>query len=307
MLSPLTRASNTVHISSHCPQYIAERWATELGIEVGADFRNLSSIDYWRCNATGLHWYTPAEAAGRSGLYSQLETRDWYYMANKWEFYAALDAINGKQGSCEILEVGVGFGHFLTLATEKGHKASGVEMNKTAVQRVRAQGYQVYEGDLISLSRQTDARFDVVCAFQVLEHVPDPGDFLQGMIAVLRPGGKVILSIPNAAVMRRIDPRREGLLNQPPHHMSHWDEGVFKAMENLFPLEVAQVRREPLAPYHVRWFVEAYLRHSLSRVAPLDRYLANRFTMLPIQWLLRTGIRRLVPGHTLFVVLEYQP
>ena len=182
-----------------------------------------------------------------------------------------------------------------------------MELNPSAAARVRAMGFEIFEADLAALLGRIAAPFDAVCAFQVLEHVPDPRGFLEGMLKVLRPGGKLVLSVPNAAVMRVIDPKRKELLNQPPHHVSHWDEGVFHALERLLPVRVRQVCREPLAPYHIDWFLSAYsnvLQARFSRAGGL--LLLNRVTKPPIHWLLARGLRYLVPGHTLLVVLEYR-
>lgn len=107
--------------------------------------------------------------------------------------------------------------------------------------------------------------------------------------------------------MRVIDPRRENLLDQPPHHMSHWDEGVFRALERLLPVRVTDVYREPLAPYHIGWFVSSYAAVARERWGrAVGRLLLNRLTMPPIQWLLARGGRHLVPGHTLLVILEHR-
>jgi len=302
MKSPLTGETNTERLKVLIPADIAEHWRTSMGIDVGATFAALPAIEYWRCKTTGLAWYSPSEAAGGGGLYAQLERFDWYYMADKWEFRAALRAI--LPGS-RVLEVGVGFGHFLRTAAAHGLDVSGVELNPSASNRARAMGFEVFEADLAALSGRTSVLFDAVCAFQVLEHVPDPRGLLEGMLKILRPGGRLLLSVPNAAVMRVIDPKGEDLLDQPPHHVSHWDEGVFRALEGLLPVRVCQVSREPLAQYHIGWFLSAYssvLRARFGR--PVARLLLNCVTKPPIHWLLSCGLRYLVPGHTLLVVLE---
>lgn len=284
---------------------VAEQWQKILSIDVGDDFRRLGSIEYLQCSVTGFRWYTPPEAAGKGALYEQLEKFEWYYMPEKWEFSLALHLLKGADS---ILEVGVGEGHFLRAARKHGFAVEGVELNPKGAKRARALGCQVYERTLKELSDQISERFDAICSFQVLEHVPDPREFLQGMIGMLRPGGRLILSVPNAAVMRKIDPNNQDFLNQPPHHMGHWDEGNFRALERLLPLKVKSVHREPLADYHIGWMVNSYLRNLM---APLDetilRLLVNRYSTLPLQWILRAGLRKFFPGHTLLVELEYQP
>jgi len=302
MKSPLTGLNNIELLDVLSPVDMAEAWQDQLGVQVGDAFRALPAIEYWRCKDTGLAWYSPDKAAGEGGLYAQLENFEWYYMADKWEFRVALRAL--KPGD-RLLEVGVGSGHFLQAARAQGHRVSGVELNPAAAARVRALGFEVFEADLAELAKGLDMPFDAVCAFQVLEHVPDPRRLLEAMLAVLRPGGRLVLSVPNAAVMRVIDPAREVLLDQPPHHVSHWDEGVFRALKQLLPLRLLAVHREPLATYHIDWFVSAYSGVLRRRCGQrLGRLALNRFTLPLIRWLLMHGARYLVPGHTLLVVFE---
>ncbi|MBY5267711.1 class I SAM-dependent methyltransferase [Spiribacter salinus] len=303
MISILTGKKDANLLAKLDPKKLADKWQTSFDIDVGDTFKNLAAIEYWKCPTTGFCWYAPAAAAGGAELYAQLEKFDWYYMEDKWEFSAALDLI---KDASDVLDVGVGEGHFLQAARNKGHSVQGVELNLQGAARARAMGFEIHELMLDELKEKTYQRFDAICAFQVLEHVPDPREFLEGMIGMLKPGGKMVLSVPNAAVMKKIDPHNQNLLNQPPHHMGHWDENVFRALEDFLPIKVRSVHREPLATYHVGWIVNGYLRNFLSPLGKtVSRLLVNRYSTLPLQWLVRAGLRKYLPGHTLLVELGY--
>lgn len=303
MESPLTGKKNVRRLGIASTAELAARWKRSFNVDVGSCFANIPELEYWRCEDTGLHWYVPPEAAGGSELYAQLERFDWYYMQEKWEFSKALEMLEPDE---KVLEVGVGSGHFLEKCRAKGIAAVGLELNQLAARRAREKGLQVYEVELDGLAETVGANdFDAVCAFQVLEHVAEPGKFLAGMLKNLRIGGRLMLSVPNGAVMRRIDPARKELLNQPPHHMSHWDAAVFHAIENCFPVRVRSVRTEPLAKYHVNWVVIGYLRGLFSGLGGNStRVLFNRVTLFPLTVLLNLGFRKWIPGHTLLVELE---
>lgn len=305
--SPLTKESGVELVRSLSPEKIAHSWQSSMGVDVGDAFLSLPKIDHWRCLKTGIEWYTPSEAAGEADLYAQLERLDWYYMDNKWEFHEALRHI--EPGS-KTLEIGVGFGAFLKMAVARGAAVTGVELNPSAADRVRRQGFRVLEKDLRDLAKEE--KYDVVCSFQVLEHISDPRRFLEGILSVLRPGGRLILSVPNAAVMRVIDPQHQDLLDQPPHHVSHWDEGVFRSLESILPVRVCSSHNEPLQAYHVDYFVTSYFRTQWQKWFPdlpvlLSKFIFNRWTLLPISLLLKAGVRSWIPGHTLLIVLEHQP
>jgi 2-polyprenyl-3-methyl-5-hydroxy-6-metoxy-1,4-benzoquinol methylase len=285
---------------------ISDGWMTAFSIDVGEEFRKLGTLEYWQCETTGFRWFTPIAAAGGAELYIQLEKFDWYYKREKWEFSAALKLI-GKDES--VLEVGIGEGYFLQAAKISGlSKLMGVELNPRSADRARKLGFSVYEVQLKNLHKVISERFDVICSFQVLEHVSNPREFLEGMIGMLRPGGRLLLSVPNAQLMRRIDPDCQDLLNSPPHHMGHWDEQCFRSLEKILPIKVQSFHREPLASCHVNWVMTGYLRSLCSSLGVvIARLLFNRYTLLLFELLMRAGLRRFFYGHTLLVEIIYTP
>jgi len=303
MESPLTGKKNVKCLGTASTSEIAARWKRSLNVDLGGAFRDIGELEYYRCEDTGLCWYAPFYAAGGSELYAELEKFDWYYMPEKWEFSQAIKML---QPDDKVLEVGVGSGFFLEKCRANGIEVVGLELNRSAARRAREKGFEVYEIDLHALADTMGSnRFDAICSFQVLEHVAEPGKFLEGMLNNLGIGGRLILSVPNGAVMRRIDPERKGLLNQPPHHMSHWDAGVFHAIEKIFPVRLRSARCEPLAKYHVNWVVTAYIRSMFSGLGGYATgVLFNRVTLLPVVALLKLGFRKWLPGHTLLVELD---
>ena len=303
MKSIISNLDNAKLLETLSPKFISEKWCESFNIDIGDQFRSISLISYWQCNETGLRWYQPPEAAGSRWLYSQLENFDWYYMPNKYEFEVACKLLIKEN---RVLEVGVGFGYFLEMCRAKGINIQGMELSPSAAKRAREKGFEVFEESLDDLAdRIGECNFDVTCSFQVLEHVSQPREFLEGMLRNLKVGGRLIISVPNAAVMCRIDPEREDLLNQPPHHMSHWDEDVFRALEKILPVKLKAAYREPLASYHVSGMAIGFMRGLMPNLGKtLPRVLINRYTTLPLQWLLNMGLRKLIPGHTLVVEME---
>jgi SAM-dependent methyltransferase len=303
MRSPLTGTENVSRLATFSPNEIAARWRERWNIEVGSSFEAIPRIELWSCHDTGLRWYEPPEAEGGAELYSQLENLEWYYMREKWEFDLARNLVGS---STRVLEVGVGNGFFLETCRSNELEVVGVEINPTAAKKVKDKGFQVFEDDLEQLAeRLGEEYFDAICSFQVLEHVARPREFLSGMLRNLKVGGRLVLSVPNAGVMRRVDPENRDLLNQPPHHVSHWDEGVFRSLEDYLPVHLCSVHREPLAPYHVSWIVPSFLRNQFAFLgAPLNRILFNKISLFPVHQLLRLGLNKWFPGHTILVVLE---
>ena len=118
-----------------------------------------------------------------------------------------------------LLDVGCSAGLFLELARDAGWDVHGIEPSEWLAERARAR----LGGELISCSsfEQTplsDATFDVVCLWDVLEHVTDPDQVLAKASRILRPGGILALNVPNlqSRIARLLGPRWPLLL---PEHL----------------------------------------------------------------------------------------
>ncbi len=113
--------------------------------------------------------------------------RDWN-LAASWV---------ARVGATRVLDVGCFDGGFLGLLPATIVKA-GVEINPAAVERAAAAGIEIVANDLHDLE-SVDVEFDLVSAFDVIEHVNDPRAFLDGLLHVVRPGGHVAFATGNLA------------------------------------------------------------------------------------------------------------
>jgi SAM-dependent methyltransferase len=72
-----------------------------------------------------------------------------------------------------VLDVGCGRGEFLTLLTERGIDACGIDIDPGMIERSRAEGLSVQEADAVSyLERLDDRTLGTVFSMQVIEHLP---------------------------------------------------------------------------------------------------------------------------------------
>lgn len=95
-----------------------------------------------------------------------------------------------------LLDVGCGDGGFLAHMADTGVDVAGFEPSAAGAARARAKvGVGVVYDDLAKVT----GAFDVVTAWQVLEHVAEPRPFLARLRSLLAPGGALVVSVPNFA------------------------------------------------------------------------------------------------------------
>jgi len=102
----------------------------------------------------------------------------------------------------EVLDVGCGLGQFVEVANRSGWIAEGLELSRGAVNFALRQGLPVQDQDFLSGEIEPNS-FDLVTLFEVIEHVPNPAEFLHRAEEVVRPGGLVYLTTPNFGSLDR--------------------------------------------------------------------------------------------------------
>ena len=276
---------------------IADKWNETFQIDVNGEFRAEESFRLLKCNTCELQFFLPT-LPGSPSLYEKLDKFNWYYMKQKWEHDIAMQDFDGMESG---VEVGCGFGDFVERVMREKPKVAfeGCEQNLSAVAKARTRGIPVNDVSCEELARSRQGAYAVCCAFQVLEHLPEPKSFLEAACKLLRSGGRLILGLPNAGGFLRY---QFNILDMPPHHVSRWSLNTLRYIQAIFPLKIRHIAFEPLAEYHVRGYVEAY-----------TGLLARRGLFVGTSPLLRAGlskllgtsaIRRHLRGHSIYACYE---
>jgi 2-polyprenyl-3-methyl-5-hydroxy-6-metoxy-1,4-benzoquinol methylase len=99
----------------------------------------------------------------------------------------------------DLLDVGAAYGLFLDEARKAGWRPEGVEISpEAAAVARRLTGLPVHVGALESLPLEP-GRFDAVTCWDVIEHATDVKVFLRAVRSVMKPGGWLFITVPNAA------------------------------------------------------------------------------------------------------------
>lgn len=100
-----------------------------------------------------------------------------------------------------VLEVGSGDGRALRALASLGTSPIGIETDELIADKARRDGCEVFTGTLDEF--ESDEKFKGICAFHVLEHLPDPVAALRKLRGMLDDDGFVALAVPNVFRYRR--------------------------------------------------------------------------------------------------------
>ena len=111
-----------------------------------------------------------------------------------------LSAVPAERRRGALLDVGAGLGHLLCMAREMGWEQTlGVDLNRAEAEVARDRwGVEIRVGELADFELPASSQ-DTVVLNHVLEHVSHPAPLLAEIHRVLRPGGDLVVSVPNFA------------------------------------------------------------------------------------------------------------
>jgi len=114
------------------------------------------------------------------------------FQGNRLSFIKPVLTPNSK-----VLEVGAGAGQFLTHIKSDVKTSHAIELDKECCTFLENKIGIEADSEFLENSRFADEKYDVVCAFQVMEHVEDPIAFLKSLKKVTRPNGEIFIEVPN--------------------------------------------------------------------------------------------------------------
>lgn len=179
-----------------------------------------------------------------------------------------------------LLDIGCASGAFLSAMTSRGWEVEGVEPSRShfadasesLAGRARLQECTLQKA-------QFSRSFDLVTAWDVLEHVPDPVQFLGLCTPLVKPGGYLLLNVPDLdSLQARLLGRRWPLLLA--EHLNYFNRASLRLCAHRAGLEwIASGRRS------VSFSLE-YISYRLSQHSFPSARLATR-------WMEKSGLGRL--------------
>src|SRR6185503_1108064 len=267
---------------------IIKGYLEDIGVDVSNYFKGIEKLPLYQCPDTGLRFFHPSSLSGDGDFYTKLENRSGYYDEWKWDYETAWPFIKSNDA---VLDIGCGKGAFIAkLKKEKNCAVHGLELNPSAFQVLQKNGISSQMQTVEEHARSNSNKYDVVCFFQVLEHISSVRSFLDSAIACLKPRGLLIAAVPNN------EPYLFGFnkydwLNLPPHHMGWWNYDSLNKLADFFPITPEKIISAKFADYN------NYLKARKTNLALSSPSKLKLFYLLrPLEKIWIQIIKKRIPG-----------
>ncbi len=216
-----------------------------------------------------------------------------------------LDAIQRLvRPAASILEIGPGDGDFLASLKARGYEPLGVDVAPEVVIRLRSEVGVPAFLDAEAEDRIPARSLDAVVLWNAFEHVPDPGRLLLSVTRWLRPGGCLLMSLPNAAALERTLFFRNSPCEDIPRHLFSYTPATLTRLLHRHGLTGIRFRHRTLcATSELQERIEARF---LGRAPSNLRRVLYAATILPLVGLLDGAFAMRGRAHS-FVVWARVP
>jgi SAM-dependent methyltransferase len=151
----------------------------------------------------------------------------------------------GRVAGSRLLEIGCAYGLFLDAARRRGYDVTGVELSTSAADHARDRlGLTVHSSQLDEAD--LDGPFDVICAWDTLEHVPDPVEFWRAIRGLVADDGVVLFSTPYFSSLPARLLRRRWWTLKPTEHIWHFTPQTHRTVAARAGMDVTRTVLSPL-------------------------------------------------------------
>jgi 2-polyprenyl-3-methyl-5-hydroxy-6-metoxy-1,4-benzoquinol methylase len=204
-----------------------------------------------RCNKCSLMYANPQELIdcdafeeydkkAQSDEFQQYFNKQHVQLPDNLRVLEALNGMFPQRG--RLLEIGSYLGIFSDRIRSAGWDVTGLEPFHTVAEYSRkTYGLNVVE-KLLPEAQFADANFDVVIMLHVIEHLPNPAEYVREIRRILRPGGMLVVETPRFdSLMFKVMGRRERSLSNCDGHIYFFTVPSLSALLERNGFEVERV------------------------------------------------------------------
>jgi glycosyltransferase involved in cell wall biosynthesis/2-polyprenyl-3-methyl-5-hydroxy-6-metoxy-1,4-benzoquinol methylase/predicted nucleic acid-binding Zn-ribbon protein len=187
-----------------------------------------------------------------------------------------------EESKGELLDVGCASGKFLELAEMAGFSPIGIDISPNAIRLAKIKGFAVFCGSLEQLQAENE-KFDVITAWDFIEHIINPKEFFNECKRLLKPNGVLIFSTPDAGakIVKEKGDQWIGYISSLEHLSFFTSEFLARAFKEVFQTE-PQIYSFTYGEYST---IVGYIRKSrlTQHDKLIDSYLRNSAYPIDIQ------------------------
>lgn len=155
-----------------------------------------------------------------------------------------------------ILDYGCGTGYFLSACQKDSWKVEGFEPNNTAnKQATETLGKSI---EKVSLDHFQKESFEIITLWHVLEHVHTLNETFQQLLSLLKPGGVMLVAVPNADSQDAKKYGENWAAYDVPRHLYHFNQATMKRFLKKHKLTLEDTKPMKYDAYYVSMLSEKY-------------------------------------------------
>ncbi|MHC4880238.1 MAG: class I SAM-dependent methyltransferase, partial [Planctomycetota bacterium] len=177
----------------------------------------------------------------------------------------ARSLMHGVPGGSRVLDIGCGRGVMLKGLLDLGYEAHGVEMSAAAAAGADPRA-QIHIAPQLADAGFDDSSFDAVVLWHVFEHLPHPDRTLDELRRIMKPGGRLIIAVPNFASWQSRALGADWFHLDLPRHLYHYTPDALRRLLNRYEFECSAINHFALLQNPFGW-----LQSWLNRVTDAPR------------------------------------
>lgn len=240
-------------------------------------FLTQEEFELFQCDHCGLVFTVPRPAPEQIGNYYKSEEYYSHQQNTKGfipKIYESVKSINlrGKVAMAtydmvkgRLLDIGCGVGDFLLQVKKLGWEVMGIEPSEQASNIAQSRlGFAPLKP--MDYEKLPDQSFDVITMWHVLEHVDDLKSQTKELNRLLRPGGRLIIALPNYQSFDCQYYSDKWAAWDVPRHLNHFTHDCLQGILNANDFKYLDTQRLIWDAYYISFLSEKYLGHSLPLI-----------------------------------------